>query len=186
MDVPKPDVKGVELNKPTVLTNQVCPVCKKNTLTVAEYSTEVPHFGNAYVFSVRCSNCGFNVSDVEFENAQEPVKWTFTPENEKDLNALVVKSSQATVKIGNFFTMEPGVGDGGFITTVEGLLLRIKQTLTDLMESEEDKDEKKKIWAKIKSLNKILWLESKAKIVIKDPSGNSAIVSDKAIKSSKL
>ena len=178
----KPQVDGVKLSEPTILKNQKCPMCMKDSLTVYEYQTEVPHFGTAYLFSVECSNCGFKLSDVEFENSLNPVKWTFVVENEDDLKPLVVKSSQALVELGNIMKMEPGIGSEGFITTVEGLILRGKEILQQLYDSEEDKDEKKKIWDLIKKLNKVLWGDAKLKIVIEDPYGNSAIVSDKAKK----
>ena len=181
-DKMKPQADGVNLSEPTILKNQKCPMCMKDTLTVYEYQTEVSHFGNAFLFSVECSNCGFKLSDVEFENSQNPVKWTFVVENEDDLRPLVVKSSQALVKLGNIMKMEPGIGSDGFITTVEGLILRGKEILQQLYDSEEDKDEKKKIWDSIKKLNKVLWGDAKLKITIEDPYGNSAIVSDKAKK----
>jgi len=49
----------------------------------------------------------------------------------------------------------------------------------------EDKDEKKKARKLLKKLNKVMWGDEKLKITIEDPSGNSAIISDKT-QTSKL
>jgi len=47
----------------------------------------------------------------------------------------------------------------------------------------EDNDDKKKAKNLLKKLMKIMWGQEKQKIIIEDPSGNSAIISDKAEKS---
>ncbi len=52
-----------------------------------------------------------------------------------------------------------------------------------LSEAEEDEEDKKKAKNLLKKLLNITWGKEKQKIIIEDPSGNSAIISDKAVKS---
>ena len=94
----------------------------------------------------------------------------------------VVKSSEATVKIPRIMTMEPGAAAMGFVTNIEGILVRAKHALDIARESEEDEDEKKKIKNMIKKVQDIMWGRDKITITIEDPSGNSAIISEKAVK----
>ena len=48
---------------------------------------------------------------------------------------------------------------------------------------EEDPAIKKKAKNQLKKLMKVMWGQEKMKIIIEDPSGNSAIISDRAVKS---
>ena len=164
------------------LENQTCPACHQNTLTLMEREVEVPYFGKAFVFGMECSNCGLAKSDVEFEKGQDPVKYTLDVNSEDDLNIRVVKSAEATIKLPYITNIEPGPSAQGFVTNVEGILNNVKETLETLKENSEDKDEKKKAYKLIKKVNRVLWGEEKLKMIVEDPSGNSAIISDRAKK----
>ena len=95
----------------------------------------------------------------------------------------IVKSSDATVKIPHIITIESGPASEGYVTNVEGLLQNIKKIIESNMESEEDDDAKNKARNMIKKLNKVLVGREPLKIIIEDPNGHSAIISDKAVKS---
>ena len=55
--------------------------------------------------------------------------------------------------------------------------------IESVRDNEEDQDKKKKAKNLLKKLNKVLWGQEPLKIIIEDPTGNSAIISDKAVKS---
>jgi zinc finger protein len=165
------------------LTNQPCPMCKTKSLTLREGAVEVPYFGNVFLLSMTCSSCAYNVSDVELEHHQDPVKFTFEISSMDDLNVRVIKSSSAVVKIQYVGKISPGPASQGVITNVEGILERIKHQIEHLKDSEEDKTVKKKAKNLLKKIQKIKFGQEKAKLVIEDPTGNSAIVSEKAVKS---
>jgi len=164
------------------LAGQPCPMCGKKTLTLTETRLEVPYFGNAFVFSMNCSNCKYRKSDVEAEEPKEPCKYTFEIKNKKDLNTRVIKSSEATIKIPHIGTMEPGPSSEGFISNIEGIINKFKEQIEKLRDTEEDPAAKKKAKNMLKKLQKVLWGNEKLKIIIEDPTGNSAIISDKAVK----
>ncbi|MBT3304153.1 ZPR1 zinc finger domain-containing protein [Candidatus Woesearchaeota archaeon] len=165
------------------LTKQPCPICQKNTLTLMEDEQEVPFFGKLAIFSMICSDCGFKKSDIEALAQQEPAKFSIEIDSEEDLKIRVVKSSEATVKIPHIITMEPGPASNGYITNVEGLLERAKDAVQTMRDSDEDPTVQKKCKNMLKKIQRVLWGRDKVKITIEDPSGNSAIISDKAIKS---
>ena len=169
--------------EPAVLKDQTCPMCNKNTLTLTEQEREVPYFGNAFLFAMRCSNCGYKKSDVEAAEEREPAKYTFEIESEEDLQVRIVKSAQATVKLPRILTIEPGVASVGYITNMEGLLVRAKDVIEATRDSSVDEEEKKKAKKLIKKLMRVMQGRDKLKITIEDPTGNSAIISEKSVKS---
>ena len=73
----------------------------------------------------------------------------------------------------------PGIASSGYISNIEGVLLRFKK----IIEKEKDNSDDPEIRKHAKNLLKKLWKaelgEFPLKIIIEDPSGNSAIVSDK-------
>ena len=165
------------------LDGQTCPMCSKNTLTLMQYETDIPFFGNVFIFSMNCSTCNYKKSDVEPEKTHESCKYTLDIDSEQDMKIRIIRSSSATVKIPHMMNIEPGPGAEGYVTNVEGLLMRIKRVLEMEKESEDDTGTQKKIKNMLKKLQKVIWGQEKLKIIIEDPNGNSAIISDKAVKS---
>jgi len=163
---------------------EACPLCHKKTLTLLEKETEVPYFGKLFLFSMTCSNCKYHKSDIEAAERKEPSKFTFEIGSEKDLKVRVVKSAEATVKIPHITTITPGPAAQGFVTNIEGILNRVKYQIETARDTSEDNDDKKKAKNLLKKLTKVMCGQEKQKIIIEDPSGNSAIISDKAEKSS--
>lgn len=170
--------------KPETLDKQPCPLCHQKTLELSEEETEVPYFGKAYVFSMTCLKCKYHKADVEATERKDPVKYTFEIASEKDMNIRIVKSSEATIKIPHITSITPGPASQGFITNIEGIFRRVKHQTEVLRDTAEDKADRKKAKNMLKKINKIMWGQEKSKIIIEDPSGNSAIISDKAEKSS--
>lgn len=165
------------------LDGERCPLCHQKTLVLAERETEVPYFGKVYLFSMTCSSCKYHKADVEAVERKEPCKYTFEVGSEEDMKIRVVKSSEAIVKIPHITTITPGPASQGFVTNIEGLLNRVKYQLETLRDTSEDEEDRKKAKNMLKKLLRIMWGQEKQKIIIEDPSGNSAIISDKAEKS---
>ena len=164
----------------TELKNQVCLFCKEKTLSLTEETYNIPHFGKCFLMSMNCTSCNYNSSDVEAEERKPPTKQTFTLENKKDLNVRVIKSSEATVKVPQLkMEVTPGIASNGYISNIEGVLLRFKK----IIEKERDNADDPTVRKYAKNLLKKLWKaelgEFPLKIIIEDPSGNSAIISDK-------
>ena len=169
--------------KPETVAGQLCPLCREKTLEMTEEETEVPYFGKVFLFSMTCSNCKYHKADVEAAEQKEPCKYTFEIGSEQDMKVRVVKSSEATVKIPHITTITPGPASQGFVTNIEGILNRVKYQIETLRDTAEDDEDRKKAKNLLKKLTRIMWGQEKQKLIIEDPSGNSAIISDKAEKS---
>ena len=163
--------------------HQPCPLCNQKTLILTERETEVPYFGKVYLFSMTCNNCKYHKADVEATEQKEPVKFEFEITSEEDMKVRVVKSSEATVKVPHITTITPGPAAQGYVTNIEGILNRIKYQIEVARDTAEDDEDKKKAKNLLKKLTRIMWGQEKQKLIMEDPSGNSAIISDKAVKS---
>lgn len=164
-----------------IIKNQECPICKNKTLTLSEKLEDVPHFGKCYLFSMHCSNCNYKQADVEAAEQKEPSKYTLEVDSKKDLNIKIVKSSEASVKIPNLkLSVTPGTASEGYISNIEGVIKRFKNVIEHEKNTTDDDEIKKKAKNLLKKIWKIELGEQKIKLIIEDPSGNSAILSNKA------
>ncbi|MBN1544146.1 ZPR1 zinc finger domain-containing protein [Candidatus Woesearchaeota archaeon] len=178
----KEDPNDVRPKDGESLSGEMCPFCHTPNLTLTEGEVEVPFFGKVFLFSMTCSNCGYHKSDVECAEQKPPVKYSLDVTCEEDMKIRVIRSSEGTIKIPRIGSIEPGPAAEGFISNVEGILQRIKAQVEHLRDEEEDEETKKKCRGMIKKIGRVMWGQESVKIVIEDPSGNSAIISDKAVK----
>jgi len=177
--------KAKSAEQPEILIGQDCPFCHKKTLTMMERDIEVPYFGRLSLFSMSCSNseCNYHKADVESVEPKEPCRYTFEISSEEDMSVRVVKSSSATIKIPHITTITPGPASNGYVTNIEGILNRVKNQVEHLRDSEEEEEEaRSKAKNMVKKLIRVIWGKEKLKIIIEDPSGNSAIISERAVK----
>jgi len=166
------------------LKNQPCPFCNVNKLILREEEVDIPHFGRVFVLTAECEGCGYRKADVEPAETKEPCKFTLDISSEEDMNIKIVKSGEATLKIPHIISVEPGPASEGYITNVEGLLERVKKMIQSAADAEDDDESaKKKAKNMIKKLNNVILGRETLKVIIEDPSGHSAIISDKAQKS---
>jgi len=165
------------------MDGEPCPMCMQKTLHLMEAEREVPFFGKVYLFSMTCSNCKYHKADIECIEKHEPCKYTFDITSDKDMKIRVVKSSEATIKIPHITTITPGPASNGYISNIEGIFNRVKKQIEVARDTAEDKADRKKAKNLLKKITNIMWGRQPQKIIIEDPSGNSAIVSDKAEKS---
>jgi len=163
------------------LVNETCPFCNQKKATLIEDEIEVPYFGKVAIFSLSCAGCGTRISDLEALEKKDPSKYEFTIENKKDLEVRVVRSSEGKISFPSLkITIDPGQAAEGFISNTEGLIQRIKKIIEGQRDTSEDIETKKKAKNLLKKIWKVECGEESLKIVIEDPSGNSAIISDKA------
>jgi zinc finger protein len=175
--------KAKKLEPEEVIAGEMCPFCHEKTLVLMDTKKEIPYFGTCFLFAMDCSNCGYHKSDIELEKDQEPSRYSVEIDNEKDMSIRIVKSSNATIRLPHVGDIQPGPTSNGYITNVEGILNRMVKQLENIRDNEEEEEEnRKKARNMIKKLHKVIWGQEKQKLIIEDPSGNSAIISEKAIK----
>jgi zinc finger protein len=108
---------------------------------------------------------------------RQPVALTVKISSLEDLNLRVIKSGTATVIIPEFkATITPGPYSEGYISNVEGLLSKIEDALTFMLSTAKGK-RLKKGEAMLRNMQRARESCPRFTLVIKDPLGNSAVVS---------
>lgn len=163
------------------LVKQICPLCYKSTLTLIEDQKDIPYFGKVYLFSMDCSSCKYNKADIESVEQKEPSRYTIIVDNDKDMVVRVIKASTGTIKLPQLrLSVTPGPASIGYISNIEGVLNRFE----DIIKQERDNAEEPELKKKCKNLLKKIWKiklgDIPTKLILEDPSGNSAIISNKA------
>lgn len=185
-DIEEKPQEEFESKNMTVLAGQECPVCHTNNCTLTELEKYIPFAHEKtliYIFSMSCSNCGFHKADIEFAEEHEPVKYTLDVDSEDDMRIRIIKSAEATVKIPHIMTIESGPGSNGYISNIEGLFNRVKHAVEIARDNAEEEEDKRKAKNLLKKIQRIMWGQEKVRVIIEDPTGNSAIISEKAVKS---
>ena len=165
-----------------VLHNQACPVCGKESATFSEYEIEDPYAGPIAIFTINCQACGFKNSDLEFIEPGQPAEYSVDIDSPEDLSIRVIKSGGCEIKIPNFrISVDSTMGNEGFVSNIEGVLQRFRDQVEFLkQDSDLEKEQRKKLKNLLKSIDQVFRGEKKITLKLKDDSGNSAIISDKA------
>lgn len=110
---------------------EACPACGvpgENRMKV----TTIPHFKEVVIMAFVCASCGYKSTEVKPGGGVEPrgARTSLTVTRRSDLSRDVLKSEAATVEVPEL-ELELAAGTlGGRFTTVEGLLVSIKEQLT--------------------------------------------------------
>jgi len=162
-----------------------CPACDSNSMTFNQTQYEVEHFGSVLLSVSKCQKCSYKHTEVTTLTAQEPIALTAKIISSEDLKIRVIKSGTATVSIPEFrATVTPGPYSEGYISNVEGILEKVEDALTFMLGSAKGKSLQKgeKMLGKIRIARE---QNPNFTLVIKDPLGNSAIVSSRSGKVKK-
>ena len=162
-----------------------CPACGEEVNWT--YKTEnIPYFSDILIITCSCPECGYRFSDVQNISTSEPVRYVYCACSEDDLAARVVRSSAAKITIPDLgVEIEPGPACEGFVSNVEGVLLRVDKILDGIMIDGDDEQRRKAITLKEKISN-IQGGKESVTLIIEDPHGNSLIHSEKAKKENYL
>jgi len=103
--------------------------------------------------------CGYKGVDIFPEKIHGPRRITYKVNGKHDLNTLVAKSSTGTLSVPEIgLKVKPGPVSSGYVTTIEGILVRIKDAMG----------------AKGEVVNKLL-ASPNFTLIIEDPAGTSAV-----------
>ncbi|HOS81893.1 MAG TPA: ZPR1 zinc finger domain-containing protein [Methanolinea sp.] len=158
-----------------------CPVC--NTEIEYIYQTEdIPYFFGLLIISTRCPSCGFRFVDTQLMEHAEPSRWEFSVVSEEDLSARVVRSMNGTITIPELgVEIAPGPACEGFVSNVEGVLDRVERVVESVILWAEDEDERGRARALREKIASARDGRFPVTLVIEDPTGNSAILDDRAL-----
>jgi zinc finger protein len=125
--------------------------------------------------------CGFRYTDTLIMAQHKPVHYEMAVRTRDDIDARVVRSTSGTIRIPEMgVDIEPGPASESFISNIEGVLDRVADILEMVIRwNEEDKTQRAKDL--LLTIEKIKAGEFGITVIIEDPMGNSAIISENAI-----
>jgi zinc finger protein len=158
-----------------------CPACGEEVDYL--YETEhIPYFSEILIITCSCPLCGYRFSDVQSLTVNQPVKFEFRVETEEDLMVRVVRSTQGTIIIPELgVEISPGPACEGFVSNVEGILMRIDKVLDGAVIDGDEEQRKNAL-----DLKEKMAMTGCGKfpitVIISDPMGNSLIDSERVKK----
>ncbi len=152
-----------------------CPVCGADSNQ--EFKPyNIPYFGEVMLFVTTCPSCGYRSSDVMIlEGGRSKKRHELLVSSAGDLNAMVVRSSYGRIEIPELgVNIEPRKGES-FITTVEGVLVRVERIVKMLRKQVEGAKRERADYV-LKYIEEIKAGKKSMRLIIEDPTGNSAII----------
>lgn len=158
-----------------------CPLCK-GEMEISFNKHEIPYFGETMESVVLCTKCGYKHTDIMALEAKEPVSYTLEIRGEEDMNIRVVRSAFSTIEVPELgVKVTPGSEAEGYISNIEGVLTRIEDILL-MVKGWEEGPKAAKAGELLGEITRLKEGRSRAHLIIRDPTGNSAIVSEMAVR----
>lgn len=157
-----------------------CPACGiEGVAKSIMKQLEIPHFGEVMETTIQCPSCGFKHSDIIALEQNDPAKYVLEI-NKNTLSVRVVRSQSATVIIPEIgVKVEPGPKSEGYVTNVEGVLIRFESAVKKALNLFDDEKSQKNAQDTFDSIQELKNGNTTATLIILDPFGQSNIVSDK-------
>ncbi|MDV3103025.1 ZPR1 zinc finger domain-containing protein [Thermococcus waiotapuensis] len=173
-----------EVGEVQVISLGDCPICGgKNTLKAIQHVHEIPYFGKVMESTIICEKCGYRNADVMILEDRPPKLYTVKVEEEKDLFTRVVRSKSGTIELDEIgVRIEPGPAAEGFVTNVEGILERVRETLLmarEFRRQEGDEEAVKRVDEIMDYIKDVKDGKRPLTVRIMDPLGNSALIGEK-------
>ena len=141
---------------------------------------EIPYFGEIMESTLLCTKCGYKHSDTICLEQKEPVRYTLEI-NKNNINTRVVKSQTATLSIPELgLKVEPGPKSQGYVSNVEGVLIRFESAIATAIEWAEEEQIKENALRILEKIENLKSSDETATLVVEDPFGHSIIIHDDA------
>jgi zinc finger protein len=159
-----------------------CPACG-GEIQIVHHRLDIPHFPDLLLVTIACDACGYRHADTIILGEGDPVRWWVRVDEPGDLSIRVVRSTTGTIRIPELgLAVEPGAACEGFVTNIEGVLARFEQAVESILANPENDEERTaalQVQEKIAAAREVAFPFT---VILEDPAGNSALVSDKARK----
>jgi len=160
-----------------------CPACGASDAKLEFFQMQIPYFGEVMESVLLCGRCGYRNADVVVLEEREPARYTLRIESAEDMYARVIRSSRASIEVPELgVEVTPGSEAEGFVSNVEGVLLRIEEAVRIAGRWAESGKARERARELLRQINEIRAGKRRATLIITDPTGNSAILSEKAKK----
>ena len=158
-----------------------CPMCNKKTIRLNTEPLNIPYFDDVINSTIYCKNCNYKHSDLLITSQKEPLEYSFEISSIDDMCVRVIRSSTATIELPDLgIKIEPGAASDAFVSNIEGILVRVSDVIQQALNFTDNMKKKAKAEKLLKIIKDLRAGKITATVIIKDPMGNSAIVSKKS------
>ncbi len=159
-----------------------CPACG-GEIRIVHHRLDIPHFPDILLVAIACDACGYRHTDTIILGEGDPVRWTVRVEEPGDLAIRVARSTTGMIEIPELgLKVEPGTACEGFVTNIEGILSRFEQAVETILANPESEDERAAALRMQETIGAAREVAFPFTVILEDPAGNSALVSEKAEK----
>ncbi|MCL2460077.1 MAG: ZPR1 zinc finger domain-containing protein [Euryarchaeota archaeon] len=139
--------------------------------------TSIPYFYDTIIVSMTCPECGYREHDARCLSIRPPSRYTFHVKGSADLEYRVVRSTAARIIIPELgVEIDPGPACEGFISNVEGVLIRVDKVLDTVLLCDDNTEETARRAHEIKQMiADIQDGKRNMTIILEDPNGTSII-----------
>jgi zinc finger protein len=149
-------------------------------LQVGEVEYDIENFGPVLMSVTSCRSCGFKHADVFSLSTHDPTVTSVKVTSASDLKIRIVRGNTATIVVPELgVSVHPGQNNEGFISNVEGVLVRIEDVVR-FLSSSLDGRKKQKVDLVLRKTERARKGKLQLTLALKDPFGNSTIISPKA------
>jgi len=161
----------------------VCPYCGQPDLVMRSLPLEIPFFGDALQTTLLCLHCTFRHADVLLMKEGPPVRYEMRVDTPRDLWARVVRSSNGTIRIPELgATIEPRQRGESFVTNAEGVLSKVRDIIEFVRRNADSATSRRRAEQALARIESMVAGREPFTLIVEDPTGNSAILHEKATK----
>ncbi len=162
-----------------------CPVCGRAPLTLRSVELDLPYFGEAIQTTLVCGACGYRHGDLLLTRHREPLRITVRVARPEQLSDRVARSSSATIRVPELgAAMEPGPRAEAFVSNVEGVLHRFLDVVRGQVAVADTKGSRAALGRVRRRIEGMIEGREPFTFVIEDPTGNSDVQDDEAVRES--
>ncbi len=144
---------------------------------------DLPYFGDAIQTTLSCGACGYRHGDLLLTRRREPVRITVRVARAEQLSDRVARSSSATIRIPELeAAMEPGPRAEAFVSNVEGVLRRFLGVVQGQEAVAATKTTRATLARVRRRIEGMIAGKEPFTFVIEDPTGNSDVHDDEAVR----
>lgn len=121
-----------------------CPQCHVDgQVSMLSMSSEIPYFGEHTQITVICDSCGWKHTDFIPSDGDKVGFWSILIDSQEKNSARIIRSSSCTIRIPELdLEVSPGGSSSGYITNIEGVLVRfmdaVRSVIRDLEKADPD------------------------------------------------
>ena len=162
-----------------------CPQCSEIGMKMLAMTAEIAYFGEHTQITLICDSCGWKHTDFIPSDGEKAEFWSIMVNSEEKLSARIIRSSSCTIRIPELdLEVSPGSSSSGFVTNVEGVILRFEEAVETILrgtDSFEESNSFNKAESILKELRVIREGSRSVTLVLLDPKGRSQILHEEAI-----